>query len=56
MKTVITNLTLDTRKQSYMRWMNTTYKIERIQRANMPYKMRLNAIITADNRKGKLYS
>lgn len=56
MKPIITNLTLETRKQSYTRWMTTRAKIERIQRAKMPYKMRLNAMITADNRKGKLYS
>lgn len=36
--------------------MNTTAKIERINRQpRMCYKMRLNAIVTADNRIGKVW-
>lgn len=56
MKTQIANLTLATRKENYFSWMERQAKIERINRTNMPYKMRLNAMITADNRKGKQYS
>jgi len=31
-------------------------KLERIQQTAMPYKMRLNALVAADNRKGKLWA
>lgn len=30
-------------------------KLERIQQAAMPYKMRLNALVAADNRKGAVW-
>ena len=30
-------------------------KLERVQQTAMAYKMRLNALVAADNRKGKLW-
>lgn len=31
-------------------------KVARITKSAMPYKMRLNALVAADNRKGKLWA
>ena len=44
---------LQTRSEAYFQWMKRQWKIERINRQRMAYKMRLNAIITSDNRPGK---
>lgn len=35
--------------------MTTQQKIEKINKTNMPFKMRLNAILATDNRKGVFY-
>ena len=33
--------------------MTTQQKIEKINNSNMPFKLRLNAIVTSDNRQGQ---
>lgn len=46
---------LNTNAQHALAGMARQAKMDRIKRSRMAYKMRLNALATADNRKGKLW-